>query len=360
MPPFAEGLIRFAAATTLCATAAGCSPQRLIALMPGVVNDPRNRTLRRELMSFGSGEFCKEVTQRGAPLRMSPEEPVVGRFFPKECTYRELDNGDVFVQVRGEGYGWAQPAGRVGFKAAAAIQYNQDFLLDDGAMYVYFRPRAVQSSEFESLVVERVQQSPLGGLLGGTAQDIANRVGSQLVSRELARGFTVIRDADGQADFGVGVIEKGHHPPRPFHVEAGERLTLANERAEVQAEQLDFLGPFTIVDEGRALHLTMTVEGAEAVDVSVWRREAVTPWLEAYVRRAGVAQPTGAPVVADVVRARERFQRSVPLPKGSYFVVVDHSSALGSVAPPAPRPGVLGPAGVAASLSYAVQVGEAP
>ncbi|HEU4537684.1 MAG TPA: hypothetical protein VFS00_26370 [Polyangiaceae bacterium] len=356
----AEALLRFAAAATLCATAAACSPQRLVALMPGVINDPRNRTLRRELMSFASGEFCKEVTQRGAPLRMSPEEPVVGRFFARECTYRELDNGDAFVQVRGEGYGWAQPSGRVGFKAGAAIQYNQDFLLDGSTMYVYFRPRAVQASEFESLMVERVQQSPLGGLLGGTAQDIANRVGQQLVSRELARGFTVIRDDNGQTDFGLGVIEKGRHPPRPFHVEGGERLTLANERAEVQAEQVDFLGPFNVVDDGRALFLTLSVEGTEAVDVAVWRREAADPWLESYVRRAGVAQPAGAPVVADVVRARARWERAVPLPKGSYYLVVDHSSTLGAVSPPAPRPGVLGPAGVAATINYAVQVGEAP
>lgn len=360
MRPF-EGLIRLAALTTLCATVAGCSPQRLIALMPGVVNDPRNRTLRRELMSFGSSEFCKEVTQRGAPLRMNADEPIVGRFFPTECTYRELDNGDVFVQVRGEGYGWAQPSGRVGFKAGAAIQYNQDFLLDGSTMYVYFRPRAVQSSEFESLMVEKVQQSPLGGLLGGTVQDIANRVGSQLVSRELQRGFTVVRDDSGQTDFGVGIIEKGKRPPRPFHVEGGSRLTLANERAELQQDQLDFLGPFTVVDEGRALYLTLSIEGPEAVDVSVWRRDGVTPWLESYIRRAGVPQPAGAPLIADVVRAKTRWQRTVPLPKGSYFVVVDHSSALGSVAPPPPRPGgVLGPTGTAASLSYAVQVGDAP
>jgi hypothetical protein len=358
-PPF-EGLLRLAAAATLCATAAGCSAQGLVALMPGVINDPRNRTLRRELMSFGSGEFCKEATQRGAPLRINPDDPIVGRFFAKDCTYRELDNGDVFVQIRGEGYGWAQASGRVGFRAAAAIQYNQDFLVDGSTMYVYFRPRAVQSSEFESLMVEKVQQSPFGGLLGTTAQDIANRVGTQLFSRELGRGFTVIRDGDGQTDFGVGIVEKGGHPARPFHVEGGKRLTLANERAEIQAQQVDFLGPFSIVDDGHALYLTMTVEGPEAVDVSVWRKDAVTPWIDTYVRQAGLAQPQGAPLVADVVRAKQAWQRTVPLPKGQYFVVVDNSSVLGSVSPPAPQPGVLGPAGLPASLSYAVQVGKAP
>ena len=137
----------------------GCSGQRVVALMPGVVNDPRNRTLRRQILRAGSREFCQELTQRGTPVRLQEDAPVVGRFYAHQCDLRDVDGGDAFLQFSGDGYAWTAPTARIGFQAGGAIQYNQDFLLNGSTMYAYFRPRSVRSTEFRAGMVERVQTS---------------------------------------------------------------------------------------------------------------------------------------------------------------------------------------------------------
>src|SRR5262245_29023744 len=47
----------------------------------GVVNDPANKSLRFDLLKFGLERFCVEMQRRGAPLKLSDSEPVLGRFF---------------------------------------------------------------------------------------------------------------------------------------------------------------------------------------------------------------------------------------------------------------------------------------
>jgi hypothetical protein len=343
--------------------AAGCQSAgfALAKLMPGTINDPKNRTMRREMLKFGQGEFCKELLRHGAPLKLRDDAPAVGRFFADQCDYRELDNDDAFVQVSGQGYAWSQATGRVGFRAAGSIQYNPDFLLEGSAMYAYFRPRNVQSTQFTSLMIEKVQQNPLGGLFGGTAQDIAGRLGNQIVAQELTRGFTVIRDDDGSVDFGLGIIEQGKRPFHPYQVKGSDKVLLASDWSEIHEQQREFLGPFDVSDDKQALFFTLSLDGVPAVDLLLFRKEVGDVWRRELETKPGTTPPAQAPILADVLtQQRGEWRRTVPLPKGSYYLVVDHTSTAGSVAPPPGQAGVLSGSDLAAVVRYVAQLGAAP
>src|SRR4051812_12556989 len=85
--------------------APGCSCAGSVACaLRGPLNDPQNRSLRRSLMSSGLKEFCRQMTTRNAPLKMSADAPVVGRFYAQTCSQNELENGDLAVQFAGVGY----------------------------------------------------------------------------------------------------------------------------------------------------------------------------------------------------------------------------------------------------------------
>jgi len=179
---------------SLTGGAAGCSGclqstgQHSLGIMPGVINDPSNRSLRRSILSYGLGEFCKQLTHSGAPLRMRNDQPVMGRFFARTCSYRELKGGDVFVHFQGVGYVWTNTTWRVGFEATGAIQYNQDFLMDGSTMYAYFRTRSIAETQFKALMVER------GGQVGGgIMRNLTAPIAQQVLEEQLRRGFTVIR-----------------------------------------------------------------------------------------------------------------------------------------------------------------------
>lgn len=332
----------------------------LVKLMPGVTNDPHNRTMRREIMSFGSQEFCKELLKRGTPLKLRDDAPAIGRFFATQCHFQELENGDAFVQFSGQGYSWTQPSGRIGFRASGSVVYNPDFLLGDKTMYVYFRPRAVQSTKFDTIMLERVNQTPLGGLFAGNAQETANRLGTQIISQELSRGFTVLRDDDGGVDFGIGIIERGQRPFHPYQVKGGDKALLASDWVEIHEQQREFLGPFEIDGDDKALFLTMRLDGTPAVDVMLFHKAPGDVWLQSYLQQAGVGPPPTAPIQSDVLSIRQEWRRTIPLQRGLYYVVIDHTSAAGPVSPPPTQTGILGTSDVAAVVRYVAQVGEAP
>ncbi|PKN32330.1 MAG: hypothetical protein CVU63_19335, partial [Deltaproteobacteria bacterium HGW-Deltaproteobacteria-20] len=275
---------------TLALSLGGCSGcvqggQASIGVMPGVMNDPGNRSLRRAILRFGLEEFCKELTHRGAPLRMRDEDPVIGRFYARSCNHHELESGDVFVQIEGIGYGWTNASLRVAFAASAAIQYNQDFLMDGSTMYAYFRTRMVASKETKVTMMEQ------GGAVGAVISPIANAAAPQVLESQLQRGFTVIRDSNGSVDFSVGMVEKGQRPVKPYEVRDGDHVTMMNERTEVRGNQLDFLGPFHVDDNDGALFLTMSIDGTTAVDVMVVDKGMGDQWLDLFVKAPGGPQP---------------------------------------------------------------------
>src|SRR5262245_5292242 len=135
------------AACGVCSLGASCG-QKGLAILPGVVNDPGNHNLRREILAFGTSQLCSEVQKRNVPLRLRDGDPTTGRFFPTACTTQPLANDNLFVQFAGYGYVWTNLTKRMGFDAGGAVEYDQDFLMDGSTMYVYFRQRSTTASSF--------------------------------------------------------------------------------------------------------------------------------------------------------------------------------------------------------------------
>ena len=72
------------AGTVLGASAAGCGPA--YCTFRGTLNDPANRTMRRTLLKKGMGDFCQQMLERNAPLRLAPDSPVIKTPFPDFAT----------------------------------------------------------------------------------------------------------------------------------------------------------------------------------------------------------------------------------------------------------------------------------
>lgn len=342
-------------------TLAGCPSKETLGgsamgiLGPGVVNDPKNRSLRFDILKFGLDRFCFEMTRRGAPLKLSDDQPVLGRFYAESCNQTVFDDESrksLVVQYTGKGYGWTNLTGRIGFTAAGLIEYAPDFQLDDdGAMYIYFRPRKIDANSFQTQMVESAVAR------GGMAILNVNpdQIGRQIVDGQLRRGFTVIRYSDkGETDFGLGYVPKGQKPFKPFQIQS-EKLTLANDRTEVHTNQQDFVGGFEVTDDDQALYLTMTLDGTPAADVFVVPKFLGDQMIDHYVKNAGPALLPGPPRMDDQLVAGQLFKRFVPLPKGLYYLVIDHSGNVGRTLPPQ----VVGD-DRAAKVDYVVQVGDAP
>lgn len=328
-----------------------CSPQSYLAVMPGVVNNPANRTLRRELLAMGTSTLCKEVMKRSVALKLNPDDPGLGRFYPQKCAVDTLQNGDLYIQFAGMGYAWSNLTKRVGFNASAAIEYDQDFRLDGSTMYVYFRPRAITSKQFTSIMVEggALPSTPISPILpGNSAQDFVNRVGDGLLAFELGEGFTVIRESDGTAIFSPGMLEVGQRPLEPYDRQNRDRTLIMNERVEIHEGQRDYAGPIEVPDDGSAIYVTLMVEGTSAVDIQVHPRGSGDAWLAQYVSIKDAGPPPAAPLYEEAVQSASAgpttvpgsagpsaFRRRIRVPRGSYYLVVDNTRTAGQSHPPA-------------------------
>jgi len=326
-----------AAVACLSCTGASCGPAAL-GLMPGVLNDPHNLSLRRSILAFAVGRICDEVSARSMPLRFRDEDPVAGRFFPTTCTSRELPNGDLHLQLLGQGYVWTELSMRLGFEAGASVAYDTDFLLDGDTMYVYFRVRASAPPAFATRSVENAQAAMLSALVGQRGgQSLPDRIGAQIMATQLGRGFTVIRDPSGGVAFGVGVVPPGLRPPEAYTGLDHRRPILANERVELHQNQRDFAGPFE-VPAGKELGVLISVQGAPAVDVLLVPRAVGDAWLGAYTHQAVTTPPPGPMLLDDVVAMGPAYRRALPVPPGSYYLVLDNTPTAGRTSlPTVPR-----------------------
>jgi hypothetical protein len=184
----------------------------------------------------------------------------------------------------------------------------------------------------------------------------ADAVGQNIVKGQLQRGFTVIRyDSDGTTEFGLGYIAKGAQPFKPYRVENSDKLILANDRTEVHSEQQDYIGGFEVLDEGQALYFTISLDGAPEVDAFVVPKGNGDLMIESYLGSPGPTRLTAPPVLDEPIRSGSPWKRFLTLPKGLYYLVIDHSKEVGHVAPPAQAGDDR-----AAKLDYLVQLGEAP
>ena len=152
----------------------------------------------------------------------------------------------------------------------------------------------------------------------------------------------------------MGVVPLGQHPFRPFQIKQSERVTLDNDRTEVHAGQQDYIGGITVEEDNRALYITATVDGAPTVDLLLVPKSQADVLLATYTSVSGPAVPSSAPFSA-VVQSGQTLQQYVPVPKGTYALIIDHSAAVGQVAPPQ-----VAFDDRAARLDYLIQVGRRP
>jgi hypothetical protein len=341
--------------TTGCPKKESLGVSAMSILGPGIINDPKNKSLRFDILKFGLDEFCREMKERGAPLKLRDGEPVLGRFFADGCTVQIIDEEQrksFVLQYSGRGYAWTNVTGRLGFTSAGLVEYAPDFQLHEGAMYVYFRPRNLASASFQTLLVE----SALARTGLALTRVNPDQIGRDIVENQLRRGFTVIRyTSNGETDFGLGYVPVGKRPFRPFIVESESKVTLDDDRTEVHSNQQDFIGGFVVRDDDQALFITAQIDGSPAVDVLLVSKSDGDRVIDGYVRKAGASMLPAPPLLDETVPAGSLWKRQVAVPKGNYYLVVDNSPVLGRAAPPA----TLGD-DRAARVDYVVEVGDRP
>ena len=355
--PF-SGRARLGAWLLLAATTApaiACGPggqQSTICLFRDTINKPESRSQRRALMAQGLSKFCDQMKSHNAPLRLAPDAPVIGRYYPTDCKQREVEGGDLFVEFSGYGYAWTNLSKKMTFTMAGAVEYNQDFLIakDECDLYAYFRTRRVASSDFR---IHRIE-AQLAAFVNALSPRGEN-FGRQLVAGKLTEGFTVIHDHKGSDDFGLGIVELGRRPAHPIAIHGSDRIAVESNRTEIHQNQRDFIGPIEISESGRALFLTAQVEGAPAVDLMIYGKDAAEQALRLYFEYPQSGPIPAPPVHTEVVAAGAPFSRAVPLPRGWYYVVLDNTATAGPTNPPG---GFMDDR--AATVSYGVQIGDAP
>ncbi|HEX4336802.1 MAG TPA: hypothetical protein VH062_12875 [Polyangiaceae bacterium] len=337
----------FLAALLALVACGGCG------IFRGAIND--SPSIRWFLFStFGAGRVCPEMLKRGAPLQLVPGGETLGRFFPSGC--RVDTNGDtqtITLHFTGTGYAWTPIAGRMGFSVEAAIEYRPDFRLESDAMYVWARYNRVTYGPIfsigyiENKLADWAARTPAGYL--------ATTFGSQIVQSQLASGFTVVRTDQGD-DFSLGILNPPQRPIHPIAIADSDHVLLDSETTDVRPNQVDFLGPYEVASGGQALFLHFKLTGP-AVDVLVLSRNQGDPWRESMQQGNPLTPPASPPLQAFVVQPNQDQTERVLVPAGQYYLVVDNSNIVGSVAPPWSPMNVLG--GGAAVLSYSVELGDA-
>jgi hypothetical protein len=330
----------------LACTAVGCPCVR------GVVNS--SPSLRWWLFSnFGAERMCPEMTKKGAGLKLAPDGNTIGRFFPSRCRHDVSDaTQTVTVHFGGTGYAWTPVAGRVGFSVDASVEYAMDFWMGEDSMYIWAKTkRVVYGPEFkvgsvENRVVDWATRSPAGYL--------ANTFGSQIVQGQLANGFTVVHTDNGD-EFTLGILQPPARPKRPYATSGGDKFVFANETTEVRFDQVDFLGPFEVVDTDQALFLRMRVNGPN-VDVLLVHRGTGDLWRDGLQQGQRLGPPPNPPIMGFVIPPNGEVRQRIKLPPGQYYAVIDNSTRMGAVGPPWNPLSVVG--GNLALVSYSAELGD--
>lgn len=327
----------------------GCGPKECA--FRGTLNEPENRSMRQSLIREAMGDFCKQLLARNAPLRLSPDSPVIGRFYPTQCVSPE--GNDLFANFSGIGYAWTNVTKKMTFTMQAAALYKYDFLLTEGDrcdVYAYFRPQRVDASDFR---VHRMESSVASAFNGLTS--MGDTFGKQLVGKKIGEGFTVIHyTATNVDEFGLGIIPVGQRPFHPYQVTGKDRFTYENERVEVHQNQRDFIGPIAVEGKNRSLFISATVDGAPAVDVLVMRQAEGEASRNLYFEYPQAGPLYGAPITGDVLQQGVELKRGIPVPPGMYYVVIDNTPSAGQVSPP-----VNALDDRAAVVNYLIQIGDA-
>ncbi|HVY44701.1 MAG TPA: hypothetical protein VHB21_02435 [Minicystis sp.] len=303
--------------------------------------------------NFGASKVCPEILKQGVPIRLEQRAPAMGRFFPQQCTYQVDDQRQTMtVNLSGTGYGYVLPAKRVGFSLTVSVEYRPDFQIAGDDVYVWARMnRIVQGPQFQTGYVE----NPVVNVLSNIPPfgSLADFFGKQVVTAAMTQGFTVIHNDDGN-DFALGVLFPPAKPHHPFQVTSAERYTFANETVDVHEGERDYLGPFEIAKKDQALFLMLSLQGPP-VDVMIVDKQTGDAWREAYQTGKPLGPPPGPVVAGAPLYAGPTDSRTYKLPPGQYYVVVDNTSAAGSVSPPA---SIVPFSDALARLSYVAQLAD--
>lgn len=309
--------------------------------------------MRKSMLRKAMGDICKQMTSRNAPLKLSPDSPVIGRFYPNRCTASESDLLNVVFS--GFGYAWTNVTKKTTFTGAGAAAYRYDFQVTDGDqcdIYSYFRPARVDNATFQTYRIENQMASMFNGL-----SSLGNDFGKQTLSQKLREGFTVIaRDgSEANVDFSLGIVPLGKRPFHPFQVERGDgKITYENERTEVHQNQRDFVGPIVVEEEGKAIYITAAVDGVPAVDMFVMRKADAEQSLQYYFEYPQAGPLAGVPMASEVLSNGNQLKRVIVVAPGTYYVVFDNTPTAGQVSP------TINPLDDrAAVINYLIQIGDA-
>lgn len=319
----------------------------------GTINQPENLTMRRSLLRKGMGDFCTQLRSRNAPLKLTADSPVIGRFYPTQCTAAD---GDLLnVSFAGFGYAYTNVTKKVTFKSQVGAAFRYDFQVTEGDacdVYAYFRPSRIDATNFESHRIENPVVSVFNGM-----STFGNDFGRQTLAKKLQDGFTVIaKDASqSNVDFALGIVPLGKKPFHPYQVDRGDgKVTYENDRTEVHQNQRDFIGPIVVEETGKALYLSAAVDGAPAIDVMVMRKAEAEASLNAYFELPQVGPLAGMPLSSEVLAQGNPLKRAIVVAPGTYYVVLDNTPLAG-LAMPAINP----LDDRAAVVNYLIQIGDA-
>lgn len=315
--------------------------------------------------SYGANKVCEQMTKRGALMQIDVPVPgftkAWGRFYPQTCqSTLNNDTRTLKIWMTGTGYAWTPATQKMSFECGVEVEYKPDFRKNGDTIYVWFDvAQQPPVPKFKIVYVE--QRATNAALQLYPVEWFATQFAQSFVQTQLTRGFTVIRDDDGD-DFSLGKLAVGQRPVHPFHAKGKDRYTFANETSEIRGQQQDFLGPFEIDGNDRALYVNMQVKGAP-VDVFVVGRDGGHTWRMAYqTSTPAPAAPPGTPILQQAATpASGLFAGWVPLNKGLYYIVIDNSSAVGTMRPAAKLPTPFDPSSAQpVTVSYLVQVGDKP
>lgn len=311
----------------------------------GVVNS--SPELRWWLFSnFGASKICPEMMKRGVPLKLPQSgNASVGRFFPTNCQIQVDDSRKALVMnVAGEGYVLMAVTRRVGFSVSMGVEYLPDFRMDDDATYVWgqFSRFTVQPNlqilGVENPVINLATQTPFGS--------VAGILGNSLVASEIGKGFTVVRQEDGD-DFTLGHLEPPAKPARSFKP-GKDHFLLASDVTAVSSSGRDYLGPFTIEENNISIFFRANVQGAP-LNYYVVDRTVGEAWRKSYQSAQPLSAPPGNTFARGVLPPGE-LRTTFPVLSGVYYIVLENTA-------PAPLLGVVGTDTVG-TATYSVEIGD--
>ncbi|HVH40730.1 MAG TPA: hypothetical protein VM925_00250 [Labilithrix sp.] len=298
--------------------------------------------------NFGASKICPEMLKRGVPLKLPQLGAAsVGRFFPSQCNVQVDDARKAIVMTAsGSGYVMLPFTRRVGFYVGMGVEYLPDFRLEEDATYVWGKfNRFVAQPDLrilgvENPVVNLATQTPFG--------NVATVIGTGIVTGEIGRGFTVVRQESGD-DFTLGHLDPPAKPARQFKPGEG-RVLLASDLTTVYAQSREFLGPFEVAQDDAALYLRARTTGAP-ITYALVERSVGENWRRQYE----TAQPLGPPpgvLVGHGPIAPGEVNLGFPLNRGTYYIVLENPAV------PPLLGGAIAVGEQSAQVSYSVELGE--